>query len=248
MMPMHMNVEAWEESLDAFRGATEFERDLDRLMLKLHSSTTRPQQAIARVKKYHYPQRNWLTGSPPNNCVWRQRLDDWIQQTVSDTDSVENDNEQGCVEDVNTVLQPQIDLMEALFAHGIIRENDLRLLPPIASATEHPSLELNMLRATTGSYLDSPSHSMEPSLAYSQAFYTSLSDSDNSRQTSEGNEPSTPSEASFGRAARGDILANEQWQKRRLHMTAETPLEPQVIEQDVCVEFQGLDFESRVSL
>lgn len=74
----------------------------------------------------------WPWVSSPDKRIWQQKLEGWIHRTVPDQYHIDEKEGQRTLEEIKVVLQPQIDLMEALFVHGMLTENDLRLLPPVS--------------------------------------------------------------------------------------------------------------------
>jgi hypothetical protein len=76
--------------------------------------------------------------SSPDRPIWQQKLKGWIHRTVPNQNHIDEIEGQQTLEAIKAVLQPHIDLLEALFVHGILTEHDLRLLSPV-SLTETSS-------------------------------------------------------------------------------------------------------------
>jgi hypothetical protein len=125
-----MNLETWKASLDAAEKATQFESALETFGDNLISAEGSSTGYATELQHTHEYRPKWSLVNPLDSQVWQQRVEEWVHQALPEATASDEEDERDPFGGIKAALQPRIDLMKALFGHGILTENDLRLLPP----------------------------------------------------------------------------------------------------------------------
>lgn len=115
--PLHVANDEWAATLEDVGEASAFESDLD---LFVFEARTGRQTWSAATTERTYPSCPSPITASGDTRIWHRKVEDWVR-SLHPPEAISKEQQ-------TPILRRRTDLVEALMSHGILRDNDMRVL------------------------------------------------------------------------------------------------------------------------
>ncbi|KAJ8116183.1 hypothetical protein OPT61_g2338 [Boeremia exigua] len=149
--PLHVAADEWAATLDEVGEACPFENNLD---LFIYEARTGGQTWSAATTERTSPLSPPRIAASGDTRIWHRRVEDWVRSLHPP---------EATSKEQTPILRRQTDLVEALMSHGILRDNDMRVLSEDGRSFSMTPSDSNM--PTSPVYVDSVGESSPQSMS-----------------------------------------------------------------------------------
>ncbi|KAJ4985456.1 hypothetical protein SVAN01_09021 [Stagonosporopsis vannaccii] len=140
--PLHVAADEWTATLDDVGKASAFENDLDLFIFEARTGRQTWSAATTERTDPSSPSRIAASG---DTRIWHRKVEDWVR-SLHPPEATSRGQQ-------TPILRRRTDLVEALMSHGILRDNDMRVLSEDGHSLSMPPS--NSKPPTSPIYVDS---------------------------------------------------------------------------------------------